>query len=101
MMEVCRRAGDFIISSAHHPNSSAVQQPPSTSLVANFVPTSNVNAVTLTFNNQVQRLVREHRTAPTGYENLVSIKSVIMCSVDCKNFLFQHKSISRKGFVFF
>lgn len=76
MMEVCRRAGDFIINSAHHQAAPALQQPPPTSLVANFVPTTNGNAVTLTFNNQMQRLVREHRTAPTGYDNLVRTISV-------------------------
>jgi len=76
MMEVCRRAGDFTASPvAHHQAPPAPQPPPPTSLVANFVPTTNGSAVTLTFNNQltnqVQRLVREHRTAQPGYENLV------------------------------
>ncbi|KAI4495963.1 hypothetical protein M0802_008178 [Mischocyttarus mexicanus] len=74
MMEVCRRAGDFTASPAHHTAPSAPQAPQPASLVANFVPTTNGSAVTLTFNNQltnqVQRLVREHRTAPTGYDNL-------------------------------
>jgi len=74
-MEVCRRAGDFTASPAHHQAPPAPQPPPPTSLVANFVPTTNGSAVTLTFNNQlsnqVQRLVREHRTAQTGYDNLV------------------------------
>lgn len=77
MMEVCRRAGDFTASPAHHQAPPAPQPPPPTSLVANFVPTTNGSAVTLTFNNQltnqVQRLVREHRTAQTGYDNLVCI----------------------------
>jgi len=77
MMEVCRRAGDFTASPAHHQAPPAPQPPPPTSLVANFVPTTNGSAVTLTFNNQltnqVQRLVREHRTAQTGYDNLVYI----------------------------
>ena len=76
MMEVCRRAGDFTATPAHHQAPPAPQPPPPTSLVANFVPTTNGSAVTLTFNNQltnqVQRLVREHRTAQTGYDNLVS-----------------------------
>lgn len=75
MMEVCRRAGDFTASPAHHQAPPAPQPPPPTSLVANFVPTTNGSAVTFTFNNQltnqVQRLVREHRTAQTGYDNLV------------------------------
>ncbi|XP_031782290.1 homeodomain-interacting protein kinase 2 isoform X7 [Nasonia vitripennis] len=71
MMEVCRRAGDFTASPAHHQAPPAPQPPPPTSLVANFVPTTNGSAVTLTFNNQVQRLVREHRTAQSGYDNLV------------------------------
>ncbi|XP_034944992.1 homeodomain-interacting protein kinase 2 isoform X9 [Chelonus insularis] len=79
MMEVCRRAGDFTASPAHHQAPPAPQPPPPTSLVANFVPTTNGSAVTLTFNNQltnqVQRLVREHRTAPTGYDNLYQIYS--------------------------
>lgn len=77
MMEVCRRAGDFTASPAHHQAPPAPQPPPPTSLVANFVPTTNGSAVTLTFNNQlsnqVQRLVREHRTAQTGYDSLVCI----------------------------
>lgn len=77
MMEVCRRAGDFTASPAHHQAPPAPQPPPPTSLVANFVPTTNGSAVTLTFNNQlsnqVQRLVREHRTAQTGYDNLVGL----------------------------
>ncbi|XP_011707653.1 PREDICTED: homeodomain-interacting protein kinase 2 isoform X3 [Wasmannia auropunctata] len=79
MMEVCRRAGDFTASPAHHQAPPAPQPPPPTSLVANFVPTTNGSAVTLTFNNQlsnqVQRLVREHRTAQTGYDNLYQIYS--------------------------
>ncbi|XP_011167186.1 homeodomain-interacting protein kinase 2 isoform X4 [Solenopsis invicta] len=79
MMEVCRRAGDFAASPAHHQAPPAPQPPPPTSLVANFVPTTNGSAVTLTFNNQlsnqVQRLVREHRTAQTGYDNLYQIYS--------------------------
>lgn len=78
MMEVCRRAGDFTTSPTHHQPPSAPQPPP-TSLVANFVPTTNGSAVTLTFNNQltnqVQRLVREHRSAQTGYDNLYQIYS--------------------------
>ncbi|XP_046424227.1 homeodomain-interacting protein kinase 2 isoform X3 [Neodiprion fabricii] len=77
MMEVCRRAGDFTASPAHHQAPPAPQPAPPTSLVANFVPTTNGSAVTLTFNNQltnqVQRLVREHRTAPSGYDNLYQI----------------------------
>ncbi|KAL6441634.1 hypothetical protein ACFW04_003636 [Cataglyphis niger] len=77
MMEVCRRAGDFTASPSQAPP--APQAPPPTSLVANFVPTTNGSAVTLTFNNQltnqVQRLVREHRTAQTGYDNLYQIYS--------------------------
>ncbi|XP_067209865.1 homeodomain-interacting protein kinase 2 isoform X6 [Linepithema humile] len=79
MMEICRRAGDFTSSPAHHQAPPAPQPPPPTSLVANFVPTTNGSAVTLTFNNQltnqVQRLVREHRTAQTGYDNLYQIYS--------------------------
>ncbi|KAL0107709.1 hypothetical protein PUN28_014779 [Cardiocondyla obscurior] len=79
MMEVCRRAGDFTASPAHHQAPPAPQPPPPTSLVANFVPTTNGSAVTLTFNNQlsnqVQRLVREHRTAQTGYDSLYQIYS--------------------------
>ncbi|XP_076475591.1 homeodomain interacting protein kinase isoform X8 [Bombus vancouverensis nearcticus] len=79
MMEVCRRAGDFTASPAHHQAPPAPQPPPPTSLVANFVPTTNGSAVTFTFNNQltnqVQRLVREHRTAQTGYDNLYQIYS--------------------------
>ncbi|XP_011493916.1 PREDICTED: homeodomain-interacting protein kinase 2 isoform X2 [Ceratosolen solmsi marchali] len=75
MMEVCRRAGDFTASPAHHQAPPAPQPPPPTSLVANFVPTTNGSAVTLTFNNQVQRLVREHRTAQSGYDNLYQIYS--------------------------
>ncbi|XP_011344756.1 homeodomain-interacting protein kinase 2 isoform X2 [Ooceraea biroi] len=79
MMEICRRAGDFTASPAHHQAPPAPQPPPPTSLVANFVPTTNGSAVTLTFNNQltnqVQRLVREHRTAQTGYDNLYQIYS--------------------------
>ncbi|XP_011868190.1 PREDICTED: homeodomain-interacting protein kinase 2 isoform X2 [Vollenhovia emeryi] len=79
MMEVCRRAGDFTSSPAHHQAPPAPQPPPPTSLVANFVPTTNGSAVTLTFNNQlsnqVQRLVREHRTAQTGYDSLYQIYS--------------------------
>ncbi|XP_017788453.1 PREDICTED: homeodomain-interacting protein kinase 2 isoform X8 [Habropoda laboriosa] len=79
MMEVCRRAGDFTASPAHHQAPPAPQPPQPTSLVANFVPTTNGSAVTFTFNNQltnqVQRLVREHRTAQTGYENLYQIYS--------------------------
>lgn len=75
MMEVCRRAGDFTGSPGQGPP--PPQAPPPTSLVANFVPTTNGSAVTLTFNNQltnqVQRLVREHRTAQTGYDNLVCL----------------------------
>ncbi|XP_057332413.1 homeodomain-interacting protein kinase 2 isoform X3 [Microplitis mediator] len=78
MMEVCRRAGDFTTSPTHH-QAPAAPQPPPTSLVANFVPTTNGSAVTLTFNNQltnqVQRLVREHRGAQTGYDNLYQIYS--------------------------
>lgn len=77
MMEVCRRAGDFTASPAHHQAPPAPQPAPPTSLVANFVPTTNGSAVTLTFNNQlsnqVQRLVREHRTAQNGYDNLVIV----------------------------
>ncbi|XP_014216388.1 homeodomain-interacting protein kinase 2-like isoform X2 [Copidosoma floridanum] len=73
MMEVCRRAGDFTASPPHHQPAPAPQPPP-TSLVTNFhVPTSNGTAVTLTFNNQVQRLVREHRTAQSGYDGLYQI----------------------------
>ncbi|XP_063983186.1 homeodomain-interacting protein kinase 2 isoform X3 [Diachasmimorpha longicaudata] len=75
MMEVCRRAGDFTASPTHHQAPPAPQPPPPTSLVANFVPTTNGSAVTLTFNNQVQRLVREHRTAQTGYGDLYQIYS--------------------------
>ncbi|XP_043283897.1 homeodomain-interacting protein kinase 2 isoform X3 [Venturia canescens] len=79
MMEVARRAGDFTASPAHHQPPPAPQPPPPTSLVANFVPTTNGSAVTLTFNNQltnqVQRLVREHRTAQPGYDNLYQIYS--------------------------
>jgi homeodomain interacting protein kinase len=78
-MEVCRRAGDFTASPAHHQAPPAPQPPPPTSLVANFVPTTNGSAVTLTFNNQVQRLVREHRTAQSGYDNLV--RDFTGCSV--------------------
>lgn len=78
-MEVCRRAGDFTANPAHHQAPPAPQPPPPTSLVANFVPTTNGSAVTLTFNNQltnqVQRLVRDHRTAQTGYDNLYQIYS--------------------------
>lgn len=73
MMEVCRRAGDFTASPAHHQAPPAPQPPPPTSLVANFVPTTNGSAVTFTFNNQLtNRLVREHRTQ-TGYDNLVCL----------------------------
>ena len=72
MMEVCRRPGDFTASPAHHQTPQAPQATAPASLVANFVPTTNGSAVTLTFNNQVQRLVREHRTAQSGYDNLVS-----------------------------
>jgi len=83
MMEVCRRAGDFTASPvAHHQAPPAPQPPPPTSLVANFVPTTNGSAVTLTFNNQltnqVQRLVREHRTAQPGYENLVHFSILLL-----------------------
>lgn len=82
MMEVCRRAGDFTASPAHHQAPPAPQPPPPTSLVANFVPTTNGSAVTLTFNNQlsnqVQRLVREHRTAQTGYDNLVCLYCITL-----------------------
>ncbi|KAF3427476.1 hypothetical protein E2986_06154 [Frieseomelitta varia] len=75
MMEVCRRAGDFTGSPAHHQAPPAPQPPPPTSLVANFVPTTNGSAVTFTFNNQLtNRLVREHRTQ-TGYDNLYQIYS--------------------------
>ncbi|KAF7994708.1 hypothetical protein HCN44_004180 [Aphidius gifuensis] len=79
MMEVTRRAGDFTSSPSHHQPPPAPQPPPPASLVANFVPTTNGSAVTLTFNNQltnqVQRLVREHRTAQNGYDNLYQIYS--------------------------
>lgn len=84
MMEVCRRAGDFTASPAHHQAPPAPQPPPPTSLVANFVPTTN-GAVTLTFNNQlsnqVQRLVREHRTAQTGYDSLVCLYNFLSCYI--------------------
>lgn len=75
MMEVCRRIGDFTTSPAHHQPPPVPSAPPPASLVANFVPTTNGSAVTLTFNNQVQRLVREHRTAQSGYDNLYQIYS--------------------------
>ncbi|CAB0031384.1 unnamed protein product [Trichogramma brassicae] len=70
MMEVCRRAGDFLSGSNHHQSQPVPQPAPSTSIVANFVPTTNGNAVTLTFNNQVQRLVRDHRSSQSGYDHL-------------------------------
>ncbi|KAL7302955.1 hypothetical protein TKK_0004182 [Trichogramma kaykai] len=75
MMEVCRRAGDFLSGSNHHQSQPVPQPAPSTSIVANFVPTTNGNAVTLTFNNQVQRLVRDHRSSQSGYDHLYQLYS--------------------------
>nr|CAD7268608.1 unnamed protein product [Timema shepardi] len=69
MMEVCRRNS---YSNSHHQQTQ--QAPP---LVANFVPSSNGN-VTLTFNNQVQRLVRERAT---GYDNLVCFQASFIDSL--------------------
>lgn len=73
MMEVCRRAGDFTASPSHHQTAPSAQ-PSSTSLVTNFhVPTSSGTAVTLTFNNQVQRLVRDHRSTQPTYDSIYHI----------------------------
>ncbi|XP_035907411.1 hornerin isoform X2 [Anopheles stephensi] len=59
MMEVCRRTDSMI----HTYNLSV--QPTTATLVTNFVPNTTEN-MTITFNNQVQRIVRER--APT-YDN--------------------------------
>ncbi|KAJ8678158.1 hypothetical protein QAD02_013945, partial [Eretmocerus hayati] len=73
MMEVCRRANDFSLNPSHLQAPPISQSTAPASLVANFVPTTNGSSVTLTFNNQVQRLVREHRTAQPSYDNLYQI----------------------------
>uniref|UniRef100_A0A453Z3B1 non-specific serine/threonine protein kinase n=1 Tax=Anopheles quadriannulatus TaxID=34691 RepID=A0A453Z3B1_ANOQN len=88
MMEVCRRTDSMI----HTYNLSV--QPTTATLVTNFVPNTTEN-MTITFNNQVQRIVRER--APTYDNHLYQIyggRNVGRQYSNARPDAFQHQLVS-------